>query len=99
MIEWFAPGTEPQRPDTWQTGGRIALPAEYAEWSASHERDNAVLVHDVTTETRAPANRILSPLDGDRYERPPGVDARYVSIPLVVTDQAMRSTGRWMARR
>jgi penicillin-binding protein 1C len=85
MIEWFAPGTEPQQADTWQTGGRIALPAEYAEWSASDERSGDVMVNEARTESHAAGHRILSPLDGDRYERPAGVDARYVSIPLVAT--------------
>jgi penicillin-binding protein 1C len=37
-IEWFAPGTEPLQPDTWQVDGRTILPPEYAEWTARGER-------------------------------------------------------------
>ncbi len=32
MVEWFMPGTEPDRIDDWQRGGRTVLPPEYAEW-------------------------------------------------------------------
>jgi hypothetical protein len=38
-------------------------------------------VADSATE-RANQFRILSPLDGDRYAFPPGVEARYATIPL-----------------
>jgi penicillin-binding protein 1C len=92
MIEWFAPGTEPLQADTWQAGGRITLPLEYAEWSAHQERDDVVAVAP-HGDGRAAAARITAPLDGDEFERPAGVDARYVSIPLLATGTAQ--TVRW----
>ncbi|HEX6559755.1 MAG TPA: penicillin-binding protein 1C [Longimicrobiales bacterium] len=82
MIEWFAPGTEPALADTWQSSGRVALPAEYAEWSAVNEQLSAITIAPPDQASRI-TGRILSPLDGDRYQRPPGVDGRYVTIPLV----------------
>jgi penicillin-binding protein 1C len=86
MIEWFAPGTEPRTPDTWQIAGRITLPAEYAEWTAANERrEQLAALSDVANESQHHA-RILSPMDGDRYEQPPGVDPRYQTIPLLATN-------------
>src|SRR5262245_31753617 len=32
LTEWFARGTEPAE-DTWEAGGRVTLPEEYADWS------------------------------------------------------------------
>jgi penicillin-binding protein 1C len=96
MIEWFAPGTEPSEPDTWQVAGRTTLPHEYAEWSAGRpgaavltaaavrgSPHAAIAGHATTTH-----HRILSPLDGDIFERPPGIDARFATIPLIATGQA-----------
>lgn len=37
------------------------------------------------TAASEPPHRILSPLDGDIYEVPVGVDARYATIPLIAT--------------
>ena len=84
MIEWFAPGTEPRERDTWQTGGSVTLPPEYAEWSAYNERRETIVVQQATSKGEA-RPRILSPLSGDRYETLPGVDARYHTIPLLAT--------------
>ena len=39
--EWFIAGTEPREADTWMRGGRVTLPAEYAEWASG---DNALFV-------------------------------------------------------
>src|SRR5207237_1919647 len=33
LSEWFAPTTEPTRTDDWEQGGRVTLPAEYADWA------------------------------------------------------------------
>jgi hypothetical protein len=83
MFEWFAPGTEPQQPDTWQHNGRTVLPAEYAEWSARDERGNVILAS--SNETPG-VRHILSPKDGDELERPVGLDPRYATIPLIAAD-------------
>jgi penicillin-binding protein 1C len=103
MIEWFAPGTEPQQPDTWQADGRTTLPTEYAEWSADRDVGSAAIAAPVhRVDTAAGTHRILSPLDGDVYERPAGVDARYVTIPLLATGAAQSVhwsvNGRHVAR-
>ena len=86
MTEWFLPGTEPTREDDWQRGGRTVLPPEYAEWAA---QQGDVMLAAAGIAHAAPEDggddvgyRILSPLDGDVYERPVGVDPRYATIPL-----------------
>lgn len=86
MIEWFLPGTEPQREDDWQRNRRTALPPEYAEWAAAADRRLAIAA-DATSDgpVRAEqefAYRIVSPQDGDRYEVPPRMDARFATLPL-----------------
>jgi penicillin-binding protein 1C len=85
-IEWFAPGTEPRQLDYWQTAGRITLPAEYAEWTAANERREQLAAPSNAASDPQHQARILSPMDGDRYERSPGVDARYHTIPLLATN-------------
>jgi penicillin-binding protein 1C len=86
MTEWFLPGTEPTREDDWQRGGRTVLPPEYAEWAAQHGDALLAAAGDPeeppATGSADVAYRILSPLDGDVYERPLGVDPRYATIPL-----------------
>lgn len=83
MTEWFAPGTEPRETDTWERGGRVALPAEYAEWAPARV---VAMVDSTPRPAKRPVVpqvfRILSPLDGDRYSIPPGVETRYASISL-----------------
>jgi penicillin-binding protein 1C len=80
MLEWFLPGTEPTRADDWQRDGRTVLPPEYAEWAAAS--DGAAVAARSAGEDPGVAYRIISPLDGDRYERPSGVDARYATVAL-----------------
>ena len=86
LSEWFAAGTEPDE-DNWERGGRPVLPQEYATWARA---DVAIARDDVasaaaqvdTVEAPPPRFRIVSPIDGDRYVVPPGVDARYATISL-----------------
>lgn len=94
IAEWFAPGTEPKRVDDWERDGRVVLPADYAEWSrgglspvatdmnltASRSRQSVAGGADSAALPRE--FRIVSPLDGDRYAIPAGVEARYATIPL-----------------
>lgn len=95
FTEWFAPGTVPSKLDTWEQRGRITLPDEYAEWSLSHVRLAGNVEQDVHEEDRvesgpadAPSTkddkafRIVSPMNGDRYAVPPGMEARYATIPF-----------------
>jgi penicillin-binding protein 1C len=77
-VEWFIPGTGPARADDWERGGRVALPAEYAEWAAGQRGRLGVMASLGGDEPF----RILAPRDGDRYEVPVGVDARYATVAL-----------------
>jgi penicillin-binding protein 1C len=98
LSEWFVRGTEPTRPDDWERDGHVTLPAEYADWSRqgltplpagtrlAAGRQMQPLVHppaaDSATREQAARFRIVSPLDGDRYAIPAGVESRYATIPL-----------------
>jgi len=73
MTEWFMPGTEPVRACDWHQGGRVALPAEYAEWAGQNGLGEPI---------RVAGFRIVAPLDGDVYRIPPQIDARYATIAL-----------------
>lgn len=83
MLEWFTPGTEPIAHDDWQRDGRTVLPPEFAEWAAQKNTRLTFAGNTSDADGQHAAERILSPLDGDRYQRPVGVDARYATIPLV----------------
>lgn len=95
MLEWFAPGTAPTRVDDWQQGGSTALPAVYAEWSAGREgpadRQSKDARHPdgraEPAETESIARRILSPRQGDIYDVPPSIEARYATVPLVASGE------------
>jgi penicillin-binding protein 1C len=98
LTEWFVPGTEPTREDDWERGGRVILPDEYAEWARHGQRASgdevtrafaaarAVSTGDArltpVRDARAAQFRITSPLEGDRYSIPAGVESRYASIEL-----------------
>ena len=94
MTEWFAPGTQPNVTDTWEHDGRISLPAEYAHWTAPDAgrplpettvaagQGQAPGARRPAPEIEHPRFKILSPLDGDKYSLPPGVEAKYATIPL-----------------
>ena len=96
LAEWFAPGTEPKRVDDWERDGRVSLPADYAEWArgglspvttdmnltASKSRHSLAAATDSAVATQPLGFRIVSPLDGDRYAIPAGIEARYATIPL-----------------
>jgi penicillin-binding protein 1C len=112
LTEWFVAGTEPAATDDWEQGGRITLPAEYAEWSRQELRPVTVSISPapagkVRDDDRTVAHfRIVSPLDGDRYAIPPGIEARYATISLRAggvgaervrwsIDGAAHDGGRW----
>jgi penicillin-binding protein 1C len=88
LDEWFVPGTEPARDDDWERGGEVALPDEYAEWAGYAARAASFAPNDARPAgpraRPAPAAqfRIVSPLDGDRYAVPVGVESRYATIAL-----------------
>ena len=90
------PGTEPTAFDTWTVGGRVVLPAEYAErigmgagvGIGGAPTHRLASMRSQPGESSGPAQRILSPADGDEYELPPGVDRRYATLALSATPGA-----------
>jgi penicillin-binding protein 1C len=102
MIEWFIPGTEPLAFDDWQKNGHTVLPPEYAEWLGMEPRADIALAAGAaegalaaTPDNTGTNHRILSPRDGDSYERPPQVDARYATIPLTASGGKPGEVVRW----
>jgi len=82
MDEWFLPGTAPTQTCDWHRGGRIAWPAEYAEWAT---QDPVGQISSGSADPGAMPRgsfHILSPRDGDRYAFPAGVDPRYATVAL-----------------
>jgi penicillin-binding protein 1C len=102
LTEWFAPGTAPTAPDDWHQRGRVTLPAQYAVWRS--QGGDAMLaargdsaqptIAALANDSRERRFRISSPQDGDRYQLPAGVDARYATIALRA-EGADASAVRW----
>lgn len=101
LLEWFLPGTEPVRTDDWQVGGRTTLPPEYAEWLAMASPREFILAAARPDDAARPAERggaaprIIAPLDGDRYEIPPGTDPRYATLTLTAAPDETGAPPRW----
>jgi penicillin-binding protein 1C len=86
-IEWFLPGTEPDRECEWHEPDGVHLPPEYAEWRAGLDVRASPVASSGSARSPAAADsvttfRIVSPRDGDRYHVPPGVDPRYATVAL-----------------
>jgi penicillin-binding protein 1C len=96
MTEWFVPGTEPTRPCDWHRGGRVDLPAEYAEWAATdpHAPGPGPATGAAPENADAPF-RILSPQNGDRFTVPVGGDPRYATIALRASEEGAGTRVRW----
>jgi penicillin-binding protein 1C len=96
MTEWFVPGTEPARSCDWHRGGRVELPAEYADWAAdAHYVPGPGPAIGAASAADAGGFRILSPQNGDRYAFPVGGDPRYATIALRVSEGGDGSRVRW----
>lgn len=80
MVEWFDPASAPVRTCDWHRDGGVVLPAEYDGWDQTTERTEKTA--SSPSSPSSPSFRILSPLDGDVYHLPPGVDARYATVAL-----------------
>jgi len=97
QVEWFTPGTAPERECDWHRPSGMVLPAEYQEWADQ--------THAVQAEfTSAPAAaddssgggfRISSPRDGDVYQVPPGVETRYATVALRAAGAGANGRLRW----
>lgn len=98
--EWVLPGTEPSRRCDWhRSGGAVVWPAEYAEWAARREAEEAQpagygggAAQLAAADT---AFAIVSPHDGDRYQIPPGIDPRYATIALRAVGRRGDQPVRW----
>jgi penicillin-binding protein 1C len=99
--EWVLPGTGPDQTCDWhRPGGDVAWPAVYAEWLAGSRleetSDTAPYGGGVAQLAAADRRlRIVSPLDGDRYAIPPGVEARYATIALRAVGAPEDEPLRW----
>lgn len=92
MVEHFIPGTEPDGTCDWHTPEGVMLPVEYAEWTATETPVRTAAGRDLASRTPGEVARpgggsttrftITSPANGDRYQIPPGVEARYATIAL-----------------
>ncbi len=86
LVEWFAPGTEPEQPR-----GAGAGSAHPEAWV----RDpRGVAPGSTHPNSAGEVFRISAPLDGDRYEIPVGVDAQYATIGLR-TEGGSGAAVRW----
>lgn len=101
LDEWFLPGTAPTRVDDWvRPDGSIAWPVEYARWVEQNGKTEPT--HTVPVPPGrgglaavAPTFQIVSPQDGDRYQIPPGMEARYATIPLRAAGEPRDQPVRW----
>ncbi|HEU5170767.1 MAG TPA: penicillin-binding protein 1C [Gemmatimonadales bacterium] len=95
MTEWVPAGREPDQRCDWHTDRGVVLPVEYQEWARADgetagRRDGQAVGHpngQAPNVAARPAGEpasltILSPREGDRYRRPPGVPARYATVAL-----------------
>ena len=100
--EWVLPGTAPAHPCDWHgPDGVLTWPAEYVEWVAKNDlgeaRDTSRYGGNVAPLAAADSSfRIVSPLDGDKYAVPPGVDARYATIALRAVGRREDEPVRWL---
>jgi penicillin-binding protein 1C len=102
LDEWFLPGTAPQQDCDWHQGGVVAWPAEYVEWA---EQNGKAAVREAAASEAAARTtaakgggaqfQIVSPRAGDRYEIPPGMDARYATIALRAAATPGDGSVRW----
>jgi penicillin-binding protein 1C len=100
--EWVLPGTEPARPCDWHgPDGGVRWPAEYVQWVAENDLNQAsdTLRYGGGVAALAAADssfRIVAPLDGDTYAVPPGVEARYATIALRAVGRTEDEPVRWL---
>ena len=102
LDEWFLPGTAPTKDCDWHQGGVLTWPAEYVEWA--EQNGKAAVGEAAAGETAADKTaargggaqfQIVSPRAGDRYQIPPGMDARYATIALRASTMPGDGAIRW----
>lgn len=98
ITEYFIEGTAPDKACDWHGEDTVRLPVEYAEWEAVEDQRlggsatrrradpvvDALAVDPAHSPIAEPPFRleITSPQQGDHYQIPPGVEARYASVAL-----------------
>jgi len=111
VTEWFAPGTVPVAECDWHHDRVLTLPAAYAEWAAqaADPASSAIAAADARPSRAGGVEatmrhaavvdsagfRIVSPRDGDRYQVPPGVPARYATVALLAAGAASGQAIEW----
>jgi penicillin-binding protein 1C len=102
VTDWFAPGTEPQELCDWHKEGVLTLPALYAEWAAQARASAKPEMLDGVrtrpghlTAADTAGFRIVSPRNGDRYQIPPGVPARYATVALLAVGSGSERGVSW----
>jgi len=102
LAEWFLPGTAPTRDCDWHRDGTVLWPPEYVEWAEQNGKAAAgeAAVGKTAADRTAVGGggaqfQIVSPRSGDRYEIPPGVDARYATIALRASAMPGDGAIRW----
>ncbi len=107
--EYFIPGTTPRQHCDWHAEGTVRFPAEYAEWAAADHGTIAGRLDAASVRHAIPGLRpaamaavaptvtltITSPVNGDRYRLPPGVEGRYATIALRATGTPTGQPLRW----
>jgi membrane carboxypeptidase/penicillin-binding protein PbpC len=97
--EWALPGGPAIARCDWHRGdGTVAWPAEYADWVAQNGLSRPSAPEPAHAAALAAASRrlrIVSPLDGDEYEVPPGVDPRYATVALRAAGEPGDDPVRW----
>jgi penicillin-binding protein 1C len=76
LVEWFVPGTAPERADEWEAVAGVRLPPEYAEWAGTVRALPAAAGFGHREERL----RIVVPQDGDRYQIPAGAEGVYATL-------------------
>jgi len=86
IAEYFAPGTGPSHGCDWHTEAGLSLPMEFTEWAVSTQPAGPAPLPRPARPLPPPGSvtrfTITSPADGDHYQIPPGVEARYATIAL-----------------
>jgi penicillin-binding protein 1C len=82
--EWFSRGSEPSGVCRWHRSGSVMLPALYQEWAEQTgiSRREYSVAQSGADDSTSSVFHITSPVAGDRYTVPPGVDRRYATVAL-----------------
>jgi penicillin-binding protein 1C len=96
--EWAQQGMQPvaagEALGTNRAGSAAGVAPDSVAADPAERAARATAVRDSVKAERAAVFRIASPLDGDRYAIPPGIEARYATIPLLASGPGAEGV-RW----